>query len=254
MLQDKDRLIHAHQDRPDRLGITQPGHQLVSDIARLQVREDQHVRVARHEVKRKALLRDLGHDRRVGLHLAIDHELRHAEICRVVASRYADRELSFTPLDLNVPKHAGASEDLRHPLSIVGQCAFNETTASAFLEASHAAAKAPLAHAAVRELLSDEIDHARIGWAHFASLAPAERSEVAPWLLSMVRANLQMWRSAPRPYPSAPALHRHGAPPAGAVEDALLGAVRDLIIPGLEHFGVPTQDLEAWLAEGAVTP
>lgn len=185
---------------------------------------------------------------------AVDDEHRHAELARQVASRFAGRELEPPArLTLVVPEHRGAPARLVRSLHILGHCAMNETFASAFLEASLSLARAPLARAALRELLSDEIDHARLGWAHLQERSAAERAELAPWLDSLVRANLEMWRAAPRPYTDDPVLHRHGAPPAQAVEQALLGAIRELIIPGIAHFGLSTRALEAWLAAGAPT-
>jgi hypothetical protein len=136
---------------------------------------------------------------------AVDDEYRHEELSRVVASRFAGRELEPPPrLALVVPEHTGADGELLHTLHVIGHCAMNETFASAFLETSLAFAKAPLARAAVQELLSDEIDHARLGWAHLGSLDAKRRTEVAPWLLPMVRANLKMWRDTPRPYSTDP--------------------------------------------------
>jgi hypothetical protein len=186
---------------------------------------------------------------------AVDDEHRHAELSRLVASRVAGRELDPPArLALVVPEHPGASPRLVHTLHVLGHCAMNETFASAFLEVSLSLARAPLARAALRELLSDEIDHARIGWALLAELGDAERAELAPWLPALVRANLAMWRTSPRPYPTDPTLHLHGAPPADAVEHALTTALSDLILPGLEQFGLPTAPLEIWLAGGAPTP
>jgi hypothetical protein len=185
---------------------------------------------------------------------AVDDEYRHAELSRLIAARFAGRELeSPARLTLVVPEHRGAPARLVPSLHILGHCAMNETFASAFLEASSKPAQAPLARAGLRELLSDEIDHARIGWAHLSELSPRERAELVPWLDSLVHANLAMWRKAPRPYTSDAALHRHGAPPAEIVESALLGAIRELIIPGLAHFGLPTRSLASWLGRGAPT-
>lgn len=178
----------------------------------------------------------------------IDDELRHAELARVVASRVAGREVEApSPLTLVVPEHPAASPRLRHTLHIVGHCALNETFASSFLEATLSTTRTPLARAALRELLADEVDHARVGWGHVASLSAAERTELAPWLPSLVQANLAMWRTAPRPYPTDPELHRHGAPSATVVEDALTGALHQLILPGFARLGVPTDDLRASL-------
>ncbi len=185
---------------------------------------------------------------------AVDDEYRHAELSRQVASRFAGQELAAPPrLTLVVPEHPGASPRILHTLHILGHCAMNETFASAFLEASLLHAKGALARAALRALFSDEIDHARLGWAHLAGLSADERCELSPWLLALVRANLKMWRVTARPYPTDPVLHAHGAPPAEAVERALLDAIHLLIIPGLAHFGFPTQPIHDWLACGAPT-
>ena len=185
---------------------------------------------------------------------AVDDEHRHAELCRVVASRCAGRELAQPArLPLVQPEHRGAPARLVATLHVLGHCAMNETFASAFLEVSLGFADAPLGRAALRELLCDEIDHARIGWAHLAELSKTQRTELEPWLNSLVYANLKMWREAPRITATDPELHRHGAPPPEAIERALLSALRDLIIPGLARFELPTHALQHWLAAGAPT-
>jgi hypothetical protein len=184
---------------------------------------------------------------------AIDDEMRHAEICRFVASRFHGAELASPPrLALTVPKLPGASDELRHTLHVVGQCALNETTASAVLEASVDGARSDLARAALRELLSDEIDHARIGWMHLAQVRAPIRADVERLLLPLVRANMKTWRDSPRPTPPANGLD-HGAPPYEVIERALLGSVRDLIVPGVRRLGMKTAPVEEWLAEGAPT-
>jgi hypothetical protein len=185
---------------------------------------------------------------------AVDDEQRHFELSRQVASRFAGRSLPAPePLPLAIPQHPGASAELLPALWVLGQCAFNETFASGVLEASLAAAEGPLAKAALRELLSDEVDHARLGWTYLAALEPGRRAEVGRWLLRLGRANLRMWRTAPREYPSRPELVTQGALSLELLEPALLGALGELIIPGFEHLGLPTDELKTWLADGAPT-
>lgn len=189
---------------------------------------------------------------------AIDDELRHAEICRYVASRFHGSELPPPrELSLTVPRLQAASPELRHTLHVVGQCSLNETTASAFLETSSRGARGELVQAALRELLSDEIDHARIGWLHLASVPADVRAAVGRWLMPLARANLKTWRETLRPsgssQRSAEALAAHGVPPADVIEAALVGALRDLIVPGFARVGVATGATEAWLAAGAPT-
>ncbi|HWA70728.1 MAG TPA: ferritin-like domain-containing protein [Polyangiaceae bacterium] len=186
---------------------------------------------------------------------AIDDEYRHAELARVVAERFAGKPLHPpAKLALDVPQHPGASPELLRLLHVLGHCALNETFASAFLEATLSLTTAPLARAAVRELLADEVDHARIGWGQLASLNVANRRALVPWLVPLVRGNLSMWRSSPRPYPKDSALHRHGAPPAELIERTLVDAIEKLVIPGFEYFGLPCEDLRAFHAQGAPTP
>jgi hypothetical protein len=186
---------------------------------------------------------------------AIDDEYRHEELSRVVASRYAGEELPRAErLKLIAPEYAGERQELRDTLTIVGQCIFNETTAGAFLEASLGAAKTKLARAAISELLSDEIDHGRIGWAHLASLPPNERKEVEPWLLPLAYLNLREWRRE-TPYDPAhsPILSDHGEPPTQVLHDALVDALESLIVPGLDALGLDTGPIKAWIAAGAST-
>jgi hypothetical protein len=179
---------------------------------------------------------------------AIDDERRHAAICRAVASRFAGATLSApAPLPLVVPRLDGASPEMRHALHIVGQCVLNETTASAFLETCLSQARGSLARAALRELLSDEIDHARIGWTYLATASSAIREQVGRVIVSLARANLAVWRETPRLYGASPALAAHGAPSHEAIEAALLDALKDIVVPGLETVGVASGALREWI-------
>jgi hypothetical protein len=186
---------------------------------------------------------------------AIDDEFRHAELSRVVASRFAGRELPAPErLTLEVPKHTGASPELRDTLFIVGQCVLNETTAGAYLEACLQRAGGTLAKVALSELLSDEIDHGRIGWAHLASLDAATRAQVGKWLLPMAFLNLRIWRyETPLDPTHTEALSLHGAPPPEVIHSALVDALRTLIVPGLQELGIVTTAIETWLDSGAST-
>lgn len=187
-------------------------------------------------------------------HRAVDDEMRHAELSRVVASRYAGHELDAPPLlELVVPRHEGADARLRHVLHVVGQCSLNETIASAFLEAALSRASAPLATAALRELLSDEIDHARLGWALLASVDDDTRAAVEGWLPGMCIANLRMWRESPRQYGDDDMLEAHGAPRAEIIEEAFQMAIRDLVIPGFTQLRMHVAAISDWLARGAPT-
>ena len=186
---------------------------------------------------------------------AIDDEYRHTELSRLVASRFAGRELP-TPqrLPLETPAHKGASPELRDSLFVVGQCVLNETTASAFLETCLGCAEGALAKSALRELLSDEVEHGRMGWTYLASMDDRTRAEIARWLLPMAYLNLQIWkRESPYDPKHDAVFAAHGAPPAATLHEALVDALRSLIVPGLRQLRMPTDALERWLDAGAPT-
>jgi len=186
---------------------------------------------------------------------AIDDEYRHTELSRLVASRFAGADLPAPALlPLEIPRHRGASPELRDTLFIVGQCLLNETTAGAYLEACLTHAEGAVAKSALRELLSDEIDHARIGWAHLATVDAATRAEVGRWLLPMTYVNLRNWRKeSPLDPDHTDALTLHGAPPASVIHAALVDTIRSLIVPGLRELHIDTGALERWLDSGAST-
>lgn len=188
-------------------------------------------------------------------HRAIDDEHRHAELSRQVASRYAARALPAPErLPLVVPRLEGASPSVRHTLHVVGQCILNETTAAAYLELCLHHATGATASWGLRELLADEVDHGRIGWAYLASLPVAERRALSPWLLPLSFLNLRAWRreTVDESF-TDPAFAEHGAPNADDVEAALSGALDDLILRGFARLALDTSELRAWLDDGAPT-
>ena len=181
---------------------------------------------------------------------AIDDELRHAEICRLVAARYAGADVHPPrELPLEVPAHAAAPAALRPTLHVVGQCAVNETTATAFLEACLDRAKGSLVRAALRELLSDDIDHARIGWAYLAAAPATLKRATAPWVVPILQGNLRIWRRPGPPRPSE-AMSEHGALAEDEIDAAVIEAMRALIVPGLEQVGVDAEPARRWIASG----
>jgi hypothetical protein len=171
---------------------------------------------------------------------AVDDELRHAELCRHLAEYYAGRTLPEPRiLDLELPTYDGAGDELRHTLHVAAQCCLNETTASAFLERCLRDTTDAPARALLRELLSDEVDHARLGWAHLASprLPTETRQAVASWLPRMIATNARMWGRRPA-IAITPAHAAYGVPTWETVDDVVADAFDELIVPGFAHVGI----------------
>ncbi len=185
---------------------------------------------------------------------AIDDEHRHAALCQAMASRYRGAEAAPAPeLPFAHPHHPAArTKAVRAALYVVGQCVFNETFASAYLAACLDAATHPLARAALRELLSDEIDHARVGWAFLSSMPAHLRVDITDWLLPLGVANLREWRALTLPAPGAD-LERHGVPARARIEEALVSALRGVVVPGAAHAGLRSKPFAQWAENGART-
>src|SRR5262245_59794655 len=95
---------------------------------------------------------------------------RHAALCRLLARLYGGSPPPPAgPPAAEMPRHEGADPELRRHLHVVAMCCINETIACAFVEACLAEAEGPLVRAIHRRHLADEIQHARVGWAHLAS-------------------------------------------------------------------------------------
>lgn len=181
---------------------------------------------------------------------AVQDERRHAELCAAVASVYAGHVVPppAVPSQPTLPVYSQAPESLLPALHVVGQCCLNETTAVAFLKTCLAHARSPFVRPVLRALLADEIDHARLGWSYLAApAAEATRKAIAPWLLPMLQTNLRVWRDRPK-LPLRPALAEHGCPPAEAIDQVVVAATRELVVPGLAHVGVDTREAAAWAA------
>ena len=179
---------------------------------------------------------------------AIHEEQRHAEICRRMASIYAGHEVAMPPLyPIPLPTYRGAPEPLRASLHVIGQCCVNETTAGAFLERCLDGTTEPLARKVLLELLGDEIEHARLGWAHLAHVCETARgrADLSHWLPIMLRLNLARWRAEFVILPGD-ALWMHGCPPSHEIDAAVLDGMRTLIIPGFERAGVDVTEARAW--------
>jgi hypothetical protein len=180
---------------------------------------------------------------------AVSDEVRHAEICRLLAARYLGHEVAWPPPGpVPLPPHGTAPDELRPTLHIAAMCCINETLASAWLETCRADATVPLARAALRELLADDVDHARIGWAHLASsmVTPAVRSKIAGWLPRLLEASMLPWLvGAGEPgYAGFPA---HGVPSSATTRDVVKTTARDVVLVGFEQLGVDTSSAHEWM-------
>jgi hypothetical protein len=166
-------------------------------------------------------------------------ELGHAKVCLDMVAHYGGEPVWPEPCEVPLTGPNVSREDLV-TLALVGHCCINETIATAWLQSCFAMAREPAPRKAIRTLLADEIDHARIGWAHLASKELGPRALVQRCLSALVRANWNTWTRHDPDLPSEGAPD-HGVPPPAETKEIVRAAIRDLVIPGFDRLGFDTR-------------
>ncbi len=171
---------------------------------------------------------------------AAEDEVRHAAVCTELATAYRGEVVPpANPPAVRLPDYV-ADRRLRAALHAVNLCCVGETIAVAFVEACLAECADSTLREIHRRHMADEVRHARVGWAHLASLTPVELAEVAPWVPEIVRAQLTGWeaRLAELPEGGVPG---HAYPPRAELIRAVQTAVRELVLPGFAFVGIEVQ-------------
>ena len=178
---------------------------------------------------------------------AADDELRHADICRAVASRYGDRAVGRAEREVTSVGVDNAAE-LEAAVGLAALCCIQETIACAWLQACRDGATARLPRAALRTLLEDETDHARLGWAHLASarVSRETREQIARHLPQLLEGCLQPWL-VPDASGLPDGVAEHGIPADAETRRVVLGVVRDVVFPGFATVGVAPDAARRWL-------
>lgn len=171
---------------------------------------------------------------------AIDDERRHGELCARLSARYLGEAVAVPePRDGALPDFGTGDEPTEVALVVLGMCCINESIASEWIRSCWQLATSPTALAANKAHLQDEIDHARLGWAHLASSAvsPALKRTLRTWAPRLVRVNVAEWKKRDALLPEE-GIPSHGHMSVGDHDDVIDAAVRDVVLPGLAHVGI----------------
>lgn len=179
---------------------------------------------------------------------AVRDEVHHAQISAEMAAKYRGDATKWPEPELNhIPPFAPTKGAMHATLYVIAMCCINETVACGVLEAAMTQAKSPLAKAALSTILSDEIDHARAGWAHLASewVTPQMRSELPPWLhrLHSVKLRELVEEEGPLPGESYPT---HGLLTRRKSREVVYSTLVDVMFPGYQRAGIDTSLTEEW--------
>jgi len=179
---------------------------------------------------------------------AVRDEVFHAQLSAELAAKYrGDAPVWPDPGPNHIPTFRQSKGALHATLYILTECCINETVACALLEPSIAQCESPLAKAALSTVLVDEIEHARVGWAHLASpWVTAEIRRELPsflqWLHSSNHHDL-LGDDAPLPREKYPT---HGMLSRRQARDIVHATLVDVILPGYRAAGIDPSETEAW--------
>jgi len=179
---------------------------------------------------------------------AVEDELRHHLICRHVAERYGGADVPASRFRATgPPRFSGCTEREARILHTVLHLCLNEGVAAGYLGACLDEAEGPLVQGTIRDILRDEVVHARLGWTFVSALSPLDRTlvtEALPQLLSEIEA---AWLSLVASTDGLP--KGHGVIGPSEMRRVFGETLRELVLPGFEHVGVGTLPARAWLAE-----
>jgi hypothetical protein len=125
----------------------------------------------------------------------------------------------------------------------------NETIASAWLEESLRTATVPAARAVIRELIADDIHHARLGWGHLGSafVAKDARKALGDWLPQLLEHAAKPWTRSSRDT-IVEGVPSHGVPSAETTHGVVGTTLRTVVLPGFASLGVPIKAAREWVA------
>jgi hypothetical protein len=168
---------------------------------------------------------------------AVDDEQFHGALSVLLAEHYLGAPTPPPLPGADPLRFESCATDVAPALRFLLHCALNETVAVAYLQECHRGAASALVRAAMRELLHDEIDHSRVGWAYVASAVhrPAIRDSFCrelPALLSLIH---DAW-SKPAQNPHYPL--GHGALSQSRTREVTEETLEAVVLPGLARFGI----------------
>ena len=136
-------------------------------------------------------------------------------------------------------------------LQMVGTSCINETVSATVLAEMMRRAEEGLVHDTIQEILRDEIDHGRMGWAFLAHFAQKNNvgfvGAYLPKLLDIAVEDELF--DTPDPDDPDAATMSLGTLPKTERSRLFVAAISELVLPGLEHFGVDIQPGRRWIQE-----
>lgn len=186
-----------------------------------------------------------------GVEEAAEDEARHRDLCAEIARQWGVAD----PTNHTPPRERIGRSDMdprdRLLWELVSVCCLGETMNTALMTRCLEVVKDEAIRRTLRELLKDEVRHARIGWAHLSAERSAGRGaflgEVLPLMLEasvepgfLEGAVLIPWTDA---------LYDYGELPGPELVAIYCETLDKVVFKGLDALGIDTSRGRAWIAE-----
>jgi hypothetical protein len=180
-------------------------------------------------------------------------ELRHRDLCARLAAKWGEANaLQHEPPPTRIGRAEMEARD-RLLWELVAVCCIGETMNTSLMTRCMEVATDQDIRETLRELLEDEVRHARLGWAHLA----AERAEGRGQFLGealplMLEASVEPgFLAGTQPAPWLDAMYAFGELPWAELVQIYRDTLNLVIFPGLDAAGVDTAKARAWLRREA---
>lgn len=180
-------------------------------------------------------------------------EGRHASRCDELVARLRGRAAPLDTIHLPLPELGPGGLTPREAVlyEVVAMSCITETLSTALLGEMRDAAPEGRVREVLSEILRDEVQHARLGWAHLA----AERrrgpqrflAAALPRMLDDTASREVFQDGEPDAAAVGDALRGLGALPRGERRARLIETLEQVVFPGLESLGVDTDAGRTWL-------
>ena len=179
---------------------------------------------------------------------AAKDERRHAAFCAELAARYGEPVGPEWPVPAPIaPSGLGAREGILY--EVVASCCITETESVATVASLLGKEPEPTVREVLHQIAKDEVVHGRMGWTHLAREAQAiDTSFVSRLVPAMLSGTVDEAIFAPAAVDldEGELLH-HGVLPAASKKEIFLRTLEEVVLPGLEEFGIDAAPARAWL-------
>ena len=180
---------------------------------------------------------------------ASDDEGRHIGLCAELAEALGEPVEASGPVVLTEIAPPGLSAGQKLTYEIVAACCVAETESTGTLATLLSASPEPRVREVLHAISRDEVQHARLGWAHLGWMQErGEASFVAQLIPLMFKPAEELFHPPRSPDEESDELPRWGVLPFHQRREVFIEVLRSVVFPGLDHVGVDSSAARAWLS------